>query len=71
MKSTKSEAARKWGLRVHVLCYLVANVIQVMVWWFFTPDQHFWPVWSIVSWGIGLAFHIWGVSSPSRVTPRH
>ena len=68
MTSMKSEAPKKWGLRAHVLSYLVANAVQVMVWWFFTPDQHFWPAWSIVAWGIGLAFHAWGASSPSRVS---
>jgi hypothetical protein len=64
MHSMKSEAARKWGLRVHVLSYVVANVVQVLVWWQFDSDHHFWPVWSLVSWGIGLAFHAWGVSRP-------
>lgn len=71
MTSTKSEAARKWGLRIHVLCYVVLNVVQVMVWWIFDSGNHFWPIWSIVAWGIGLMFHIWGVSTPSRVGHRY
>ena len=71
MTSMKSEAARKWGVRAHVLGYVVANVVQVMVWWFFTPDQHFWPVWSIVAWGIGLAFHVRAAASPFRPSHRY
>jgi hypothetical protein len=58
MTSMKSEAARKWGLRLHVLWYVVANLAQIVVWWTVTPDHFFWPVWSIVGWGVGLAFHV-------------
>ncbi|MDT3445845.1 2TM domain-containing protein [Pseudofrankia sp. BMG5.37] len=63
MKSGKGESAIKWGLRVHVLWYIVANVIQVVLWATLTRDQFFWPLWSIVGWGIGLAFHIRGANS--------
>jgi hypothetical protein len=31
MTSMKSEAARKWGLRLHVLWYVVANLAQIAV----------------------------------------
>ncbi|MFC6021394.1 2TM domain-containing protein [Plantactinospora solaniradicis] len=71
MNSTKSGTAVRWGLRIHVLGYVAANAIQVLVWWLFTPEQHFWPVWSIVGWGVGLAFHIWAVASPSRGSRRY
>lgn len=54
------------GLRIHALCYVAANVIQILVWWQFTPELHFWPVWSIVGWGAGLVAHIWAVRSVSR-----
>ena len=55
-----------WGVRIHVLCYAAANLIQVLVWWLFTPDLHFWPIWSIVGWGAGLIAHIWGVRAATR-----
>ena len=58
-----SENHVKWGLRIHVLAYVVSNVVQIVVWWLFTPDRFFWPLWSIVAWGIGLAFHIRAASS--------
>ncbi|GII59189.1 hypothetical protein Pth03_75780 [Planotetraspora thailandica] len=66
MKSAKSESARIWGLRFHLLFYVLSNLAQVIVWWVYDPDHFFWPLWSIVFWGIGLAFHFWGVYSPPK-----
>jgi hypothetical protein len=63
MNYTRSGTAARWGLRIHILCYIAANVTQVLVWWRFTPERHFWPVWSIVGWGVGLAFHIRAVTA--------
>ncbi|MCK9927678.1 2TM domain-containing protein [Frankia sp. Mgl5] len=71
MKSKKSETAEKWGLRIHLLCYVLANLVQVVLWAVLTPDHFFWPLWSIVAWGIGLAFHVWAVRSPSTLNSRH
>jgi hypothetical protein len=62
----KTDNAMRWGLRIHVLGYLAGNLIQVLVWWLFTPEQHFWPVWSILGWGAGLVAHIWAVRATSR-----
>ena len=56
-----SDTALRWGLWSHVLWYVLANVAQIVTWAIFTPEQHFWPLWSILAWGIGLAFHIWAV----------
>ncbi|MBE1586609.1 2TM domain-containing protein [Nonomuraea angiospora] len=66
MRSRKSERQLKVGLRVHVICYVVAHVVQVAVWWLFTPQRFFWPLYSLVAWGVGLAFHFRAASSPSR-----
>jgi hypothetical protein len=54
------------GVRIHVLSYVVANLLQILVWWQFTPEQHFWPVWSILGWGGGLLAHIWSARAASR-----
>ncbi|GIF47333.1 2TM domain-containing protein [Asanoa ferruginea] len=54
-------AALKLGLWIHVLSYIVGNLVQIVLWWILTPDIFFWPLWSIVGWGIGLGFHVWGV----------
>lgn len=54
---------QKMGVQAHVLVYLLANITQVIVWWAYTPDQFFWPLWSILGWGVGLIFHVWAVNS--------
>jgi hypothetical protein len=59
----KNSNAMRWGVRIHALCYLAANLIQVLVWWLFTPELHFWPIWSIVGWGVGLVVHFWTVGA--------
>ncbi|MET7335074.1 2TM domain-containing protein [Nonomuraea sp. NPDC005650] len=66
MRSRKSGQQLKRGLQIHVICYVVVNLVQVVVWWLFTPQRFFWPLYSLVVWGIGLAFHIRAASSPSR-----
>jgi hypothetical protein len=58
---------QKMGVQAHVLVYLLVNLTQVIVWWAYTPDQFFWPLWSILGWGIGLIFHIWAVYSVSNL----
>lgn len=58
MTPQKSEAAWKWGLWSHVFWYVVANIAEVVLWATLTPDIFFWPLYSIVAWGIGLAFHV-------------
>jgi hypothetical protein len=70
MTSNKSEAARRGGLLAHLLSYVLANLAQVVLWWLLTPDTFFWPLYSLVAWGIGLAFHVWAVASPSKVERR-
>ncbi|GAA0389648.1 hypothetical protein Acor_76890 [Acrocarpospora corrugata] len=66
MNYKKSEAAKIWGLRIHLVSYVVANLAQVVVWLVYDPEHFFWPLWSIVFWGIGLVFHIWAVYSPPK-----
>ncbi|MEV4629881.1 2TM domain-containing protein [Micromonospora sp. NPDC049523] len=61
-----SDTAVKWGLWSHILSYVLANLAQVVVWWIFDPEHFFWPLWSILAWGIGLAFHVWAVNRRLR-----
>ncbi|MFK3980608.1 2TM domain-containing protein [Micromonospora sp. NPDC050397] len=53
-------------MRIHILGYVAGNLIQILVWWLFTPEQHFWPVWSILGWGAGLVAHIWTVRATAQ-----
>ncbi|MCK9901778.1 hypothetical protein CC117_22155 [Parafrankia colletiae] len=70
MRANKTEGQLVWGLRIHVACYLLANLAQVLVWALATPDHFFWPLWSILAWGIGLGFHIWADHPPARSKAR-
>jgi len=47
---------RKAEFRQHLTSYLVVNVFLVLL-WSFTGRGHFWPIWPILGWGVGLAFH--------------
>ena len=58
MQPNRTKNALKWGLRIHVLSYVLVVLAQVVLWWLLTPDIFFWPLWSTAGWGIGLAFHI-------------
>ena len=53
----------KWGLRAHLIAYAIANSAQIVVWRAATPEHFFWPLWSMLGWGVGLAWHAWAVSS--------
>lgn len=46
-----------WG---HVAAYVIVNTMLVII-WALSSGGYFWPIWSIVGWGIGLAFHAWSV----------
>jgi hypothetical protein len=63
---SKSDEGMRRGVQIHALCYVAANLIQVLVWWLFTPELHFWPIWSIIGWGAGLIAHIWGVRAATN-----
>jgi len=47
-------------LRDHVATYVVVNLVLVGI-WALSGAGYFWPVWSILGWGMGLAFHAWSV----------
>ncbi|MHB9858111.1 2TM domain-containing protein [Streptomyces sp. YIM S03343] len=62
----KSVQAMRRGLWIHLFWYIVANLAQILLWRLLTPDHFFWPLWSILGWGIGLVAHIWAFRSASR-----
>ncbi|KUN29568.1 hypothetical protein AQJ23_02045 [Streptomyces antibioticus] len=66
----KSDKAMRRGLQIHFFWYVVANAAQVVLWAILTPDHFFWPLWSIVGWGIGLVAHAWAIRSAYRSLAR-
>lgn len=51
-------------LATHVLAYVLVNTTLVVI-WAMTGAEFFWPVFPILGWGIGVAFHAWAVLSPA------
>lgn len=62
-------AKARVSFRGHAMAYALVNALFVVVWWTNAPgapslrddsDSYFWPVWPLLGWGIGLAFHAYG-----------
>ncbi len=48
------------GFLVHLGAYLIVNA-ALLVLWTLSGGGYYWPVWTAFGWGIGVAFHAWGV----------
>ena len=57
----------KRGFRQHLVVYVVINASLAVIWGL-TLGGYFWPLWPMVSWGIGLALHGWGVYGERPIT---
>jgi hypothetical protein len=42
---------------MHAFVYLTVNAFLVVIWFVTNSSNHFWPIWSIGGWGIGLVAH--------------
>lgn len=51
------EAKREFW--THVFVYAAVNGLLILIWAVSSGDGHFWPMWSLGGWGIGLAVHAW------------
>lgn len=55
-------AEARVGFKRHAMAYLVINIGLAAFWFVSTGGEStYWPVWTHLGWGIGLAFHAWGV----------
>ena len=54
----------KRGLAAHVLSYVLVNSMLVVI-WYLTGADFFWPILPILGWGIGIVFHVWDVLWPT------
>ena len=57
----------KRDFRNHVAAYVLVNTLLVVI-WALSSGGYFWPIWSIVGWGIGLAFNAWAVYFQKPIT---
>jgi hypothetical protein len=51
---------KKREFHAHLLAYLLVNAMLVAI-WAATGAGFFWPMFPIMGWGIGIAFHAWDV----------
>lgn len=51
----------------HLVTYAIVNGFLVFI-WAISGRGPFWPLWLMVTWGIGLAFHAWYAFSKQEVT---
>jgi len=49
---------QRMALLSHIGSYIIVNGFLVLIWAITGRDGGFWPMWVMIGWGIGLAFHI-------------
>ncbi len=52
-QTAKARVAFKWSLA----SYIIVNSFLIGIWYFTSKNDYFWPIWPILGWGIGIAFH--------------
>jgi fatty acid desaturase len=52
----------------HVVAYVVVNAALVAIWATTNSDGYFWPVWPMLGWGVGLAFHAYTTFGERPIT---
>ena len=55
---------KKRDLQAHALAYVMVNLVLNGVWLLTMPGGFYWPMFPLLLWGIGLAFHVWDVYAP-------
>lgn len=58
----------KRELQTHALAYVLVNAVLVGIWVVTGPSWLFWPVFSLLGWGIGLVFHAWNYFYGARIS---
>ena len=48
----------KRDFRMHLGAYVIVNAMLIAI-WAFSSQGHFWPMWVMIFWGVGVAFHGW------------
>ena len=58
LKLAKRRVALKKAIQWHIIIFLIVNAFLCAIYYLTTPNGYFWPLWSILGWGIGLIMHI-------------
>ena len=59
---------KKRDLQAHALSFVLVNLFLNAIWLLTTPGGFYWPMFPLLGWGIGLAFHVWDVYVSSNPT---
>ncbi len=69
---TKMAKARV-GFKMHAMAYVIVNLFLAGVWYATRADAlasggspYYWPIWTHLGWGLGLAFHGFGTYGPGN-----
>jgi hypothetical protein len=67
-------AKARVSFRMNLAAYVLVNLFLIAIWWINSggrpptfrddSDAYFWPVWPLLGWGLGLAFHWYGSFGP-------
>ncbi len=57
-QAARARIKRRRDFYWHLVTYIIINGFMVFI-WAMGPRAGFWPLWMMVPWGIGLAFHAW------------
>ena len=57
MKLAKKRVALKKSIFIHLTSYIIINIFLVAIYYLVMPGGYFWPIWSIMGWGVGLVIH--------------
>lgn len=61
----KARVAFRWSL----MSYFLLNGFLVGVWFFASgPRSYFWPMWSMLGWGVGIAFQYFQAYHGNKAT---
>jgi hypothetical protein len=52
-----AEPTARTGFRRHLTSYLLVMALLVAIWLLTDPGGYFWPIWPMLGWGFGLAWH--------------
>lgn len=61
-------AKRRAGFKWNLAAYIIVNTFLVGVWYFSSGNiDHFWPIWPILGWGLGVAFNYFGAYHSNNI----
>ena len=58
LKLAKRRVLLKKTIKWHTIIYLIVNIFLCAIYCLTTSNGYFWPMWSIIGWGVGLILHV-------------